>query len=110
MPVRDEPPPPANSKQIGVTKSLLYNGSKFQGFQKSKGNSYVVEVVLQVNILSFLSISKNNIKSIHSILYQANDLKYNLHIFIEFRFVCLSDECINISTMEECLFQFLEVF
>lgn len=52
MPVR-EPPPPANSKQIGVTKSLLYNGSKFQGFQKSKGNSYTVEVVLQVSTLEY---------------------------------------------------------
>lgn len=52
MPVRDEivPPPPANSKQIGVTKTLLYNGSKFQGYQKSKGNSYDVEVVLQVSL------------------------------------------------------------
>lgn len=51
MPVRVDPtlPPPANSKQPGITKSLLYNGSKFQGFQKSKGNSYEVEVVLQVN-------------------------------------------------------------
>lgn len=50
MPVRVDitPPPPANSKQPGITKSLLYNGSKFQGFQKSKGNSYEVEVVLQV--------------------------------------------------------------
>lgn len=55
MPVRVDPtlPPPANSKQPGITKSLLYNGSKFQGFQKSKGNSYEVEVVLQV-ICSFL--------------------------------------------------------
>ena len=43
------PPPPANSKQPGVTKSLLYNGSRFQGSQKSKGNSYDVEVVLQVS-------------------------------------------------------------
>lgn len=53
MPVRVDitPPPPANSKQPGVTKSLLYNGSKFQGFQKSKGNSYEVEVVLQVSFL-----------------------------------------------------------
>lgn len=43
------PPPPANSlKQPGVSPSLLYNGSKFQGYQKSKGNSYDVEVVLQV--------------------------------------------------------------
>lgn len=50
MPVRVDiiPPPPANSKQPGITKSLLYNGSRFQGFQKSKGNSYEVEVVLQV--------------------------------------------------------------
>ncbi|XP_055911420.1 glucose-induced degradation protein 4 homolog [Eupeodes corollae] len=49
MPVKDDivPPPPANSKQTGVTKTLLYNGSKFQGFQKSQGNSYDVEVVLQ---------------------------------------------------------------
>lgn len=49
MPVRVDivPPPPNNSKQLGVTKSLLYNGSKFRGFQRSKGNSYEVEVVLQ---------------------------------------------------------------
>lgn len=51
MPVKVEitPPPPANSKQLGVTKTLLYNGSKFDGSQKSKGNSYAVEVVLQVS-------------------------------------------------------------
>ncbi|XP_033630131.1 glucose-induced degradation protein 4 homolog [Asterias rubens] len=41
------PPPPKSSKQQGVARSLLYSGSKFQGFQKSKGNSYVVEVELQ---------------------------------------------------------------
>lgn len=54
MPVKVDviPPPPANSKQPGVTKSLLYNGSRFQGSQKSKGNSYDVEVVLQVSLLS----------------------------------------------------------
>ena len=52
MPVKVDivPPPPANSKQPGVTRSLLYNGSKFQGHQKSKGNSYEVEVVLQVSL------------------------------------------------------------
>lgn len=44
------PPAPANSWQQGVRHSLLYNGSKFGGCQKSKGNSYEVEVVLQVNI------------------------------------------------------------
>lgn len=55
MPVRVDitPPPPANSKQPGITKSLLYNGSKFRGFQKSKGNSYEVEVVLQVRFFFF---------------------------------------------------------
>lgn len=51
MPVRVDsvPPPPADSKQPGIAKTLLYNGSKFQGFQKSKGSSYEVEVVLQVS-------------------------------------------------------------
>lgn len=59
MPVKVDivPPPPANSKQPGVTRSLLYNGSKFQGHQKSKGNSYEVEVVLQVS-LSYLILCR----------------------------------------------------
>lgn len=51
MPVKVEitPPPPNNSKQLGVLPStLLYNGSKFEGSQKSKGNKYAVEVVLLV--------------------------------------------------------------
>lgn len=48
MPVRTEViPPPSQSKQLGFPKTLLYNGSKFEGSQKSKGNSYAVEVVLQ---------------------------------------------------------------
>ncbi|KAG4072944.1 hypothetical protein HA402_006624 [Bradysia odoriphaga] len=49
MPVKVfTPPPPNNSKQLGVLPStLLYNGSKFEGSQKSKGNKYAVEVVLQ---------------------------------------------------------------
>ncbi|CAG2167265.1 unnamed protein product [Oppiella nova] len=37
----------ASHRQLGVTQSLLYNGSKFGGHQKSKGNCYDVEVVLQ---------------------------------------------------------------
>lgn len=41
------PPPPVNSKQPGVSCTLLYNGSRFTGHQKSKGNQYDVEVVLQ---------------------------------------------------------------
>ena len=55
MPVREipmdvvlPPPPPAKCKQPGVTHSLLYNGSRFKGHQKSKGNQYDVEVILQV--------------------------------------------------------------
>nr|ACO11430.1 C17orf39 homolog [Caligus rogercresseyi] len=41
------PPLPANSKQPGVAGSLLYNGSRFRGHQRSKGNQYDVEVILQ---------------------------------------------------------------
>ena len=45
------PLPPIKSKQPGVTNSLLYSGSRFVGHQKSKGNQYDVEVILQyVNI------------------------------------------------------------
>lgn len=32
---------------LGLLNTLLYNGSKFKGYQKSKGNSYEVEVILQ---------------------------------------------------------------
>jgi hypothetical protein len=38
---------PIKSKQPGVTNSLLYSGSRFVGHQKSKGNQYDVEVILQ---------------------------------------------------------------
>jgi hypothetical protein len=48
MPVKLDPLPPANSSLPGITTSLLYNGSIFQGHQKSKGNCYDVEVILQV--------------------------------------------------------------
>lgn len=41
------PPPLANSGIPGLQDTLLYNGSRFTGYQKSKGNSYDVEVVLQ---------------------------------------------------------------
>lgn len=46
--IRCEPLPP-KSNQPGLAQSLLYSGSRFQGQQKSKGNCYDVEVVLQVN-------------------------------------------------------------
>ena len=59
MPVKTDVhvPPPANSHQPGVTRSLLYNGSRFQGHQKSKGNCYDVEVVLQVTALPHLDVA-----------------------------------------------------
>lgn len=49
MPTRTqlEPALPSNNKSIGTHQTLLYSGSKFSGCQKSKGNSYDVEVVLQ---------------------------------------------------------------
>lgn len=57
MPVRTEViPPPSQSKQLGFPKTLLYNGSKFEGSQKSKGNSYAVEVVLQVSLCFFIRL------------------------------------------------------
>lgn len=46
------PPPPINTQQPGVATSLLYSGSQFHGHQKSKGNSYDVEVVLQVTMVT----------------------------------------------------------
>jgi hypothetical protein len=58
MPVRNIPDmdvvpplPPMKSKQPGVASSLLYSGSRFVGHQKSKGNQYDVEVILQVHSL-----------------------------------------------------------
>jgi len=41
------PVKPKYGKQVGIPASLLYSGSRFQGHQKSKGNRYDVEVVLQ---------------------------------------------------------------
>lgn len=43
------PPAPINTHQPGVATSLLYSGSQFRGYQKSKGNAYEVEVAVQVN-------------------------------------------------------------
>lgn len=42
-----EPPLPSNNKSTGTHQTLLYSGSMFRGCQKSKGNSYDVEVSLQ---------------------------------------------------------------
>jgi hypothetical protein len=52
VPRETEVPFRENSKQVGVKTGALGSGSIFKGFQKSKGNSYEVEVVLQVNTVS----------------------------------------------------------
>lgn len=49
------PPAPINAQQPGVATSLLYNGSRFRGYQKSKGNAYDVEVALQVKCVTDIS-------------------------------------------------------
>uniref|UniRef100_A0A667Y3U8 GID complex subunit 4 homolog n=1 Tax=Myripristis murdjan TaxID=586833 RepID=A0A667Y3U8_9TELE len=51
------PPAPINTHQPGVATSLLYSGSQFRGYQKSKGNSYDVEVVLQVHSLEYPTLT-----------------------------------------------------
>ena len=61
MDVVPPPPPPAKSKQPGVSRSLLYNGSKFKGHQKSKGNQYDVEVILQVKPFPLKCLLYSNI-------------------------------------------------
>jgi len=50
------PVTPKSSKQAGIPSTLLYSGSRFQGHQKSKGNKYDVEVVLQVCIKTLHSL------------------------------------------------------
>ncbi|MEQ2192821.1 hypothetical protein XENOCAPTIV_017846 [Xenoophorus captivus] len=45
------PPAPINTHQPGVATSLLYSGAQYRGYQRSKGNSYDVEVVLQEQFL-----------------------------------------------------------
>ena len=52
---------PIKSKQPGVTNSLLYSGSRFVGHQKSKGNQYDVEVILQVRNKLFIALRKSKI-------------------------------------------------
>ena len=85
MPVRVvqsevSPPFPVNSKQVslenkfftkiyhffqpGVSRTLLYNGSRFTGHQKSKGNQYDVEVMLQVQFTNLFPASFNLISAI----------------------------------------------
>ncbi|XP_013870322.1 glucose-induced degradation protein 4 homolog [Austrofundulus limnaeus] len=53
------PPAPINTCQPGVTVSLLYSGSQYRGYQRSKGNSYDVEVVLQGKFQAFYEYAKS---------------------------------------------------
>ena len=53
---------PIKSKQPGVTNSLLYSGSRFVGHQKSKGNQYDVEVILQVKEMNYLPIASRKFR------------------------------------------------
>ncbi|VDP47771.1 unnamed protein product [Soboliphyme baturini] len=39
---------PLQNSDYGIPRTLLYNGSRFAGHQKSKGNCYDVEVIIQV--------------------------------------------------------------
>lgn len=41
------PPLPPNRPLCGVPRTMLYSGSHFHGSQKSRGNCYDVEVILQ---------------------------------------------------------------
>lgn len=79
MPVKVEitPPPPSQSKQLGFPRTLLYNGSKFEGSQKSKGNSYAVEVVLQVIVNG-----NGHIKYVQLIAFRIDSMHRNELIYI----------------------------
>lgn len=97
MPVRAEIiPPPAQSKQLGFPKTLLYNGSRFEGSQKSKGNSYAVEVVLQVNVHNIywsLGIVWIWWSLYHKLLLH-NAVRICMHASTDlFRFRCISVAC-----------------
>jgi glucose-induced degradation protein 4 len=65
VPLTVDVPLMQNSKQVGINKSLLYNGSRFKGFQKSKGNSYDVEVSIQVSgsSESFIRVTQEIVKT-----------------------------------------------
>ncbi|XP_003367302.1 conserved hypothetical protein [Trichinella spiralis] len=43
----DALPLPVSKVSDGISRNFLYNGSRFNGCQKSKGNSYDVEVIIQ---------------------------------------------------------------
>jgi len=41
------PPLLANQKQPGLPSNSLYNGSRFRGYQKSRGNAFDVEIIFK---------------------------------------------------------------
>lgn len=62
-------PLPPSTKQPGLAQSLLYSGSRFQGHQKSKGNRYDVEVVLQVCVRLVLFYFSSVIFNLHQTIF-----------------------------------------
>ena len=49
VPETDEEKPVGVGKQLGFPCSPFRSGSRFKGFQQSKGNKYQVEVIIQVH-------------------------------------------------------------
>lgn len=50
VPETDEEKPVGVGKQLGFPCSPFRSGSRFKGFQQSKGNKYQVEVIIQVHM------------------------------------------------------------
>lgn len=48
------PPPLPKCPTPNPIQSPLYNGSKFNGFQKSKGSSYEVDVIIHVRTIKLV--------------------------------------------------------
>ena len=46
-------------RQIGYPVTPLHSGSRFKGYQQSKGNKYQVEVILQVRLTRAFAKSEN---------------------------------------------------
>ena len=90
--------PVCNSLQ-GVIKSSFYNGARFEGHQKSKGNRYDVEVILQV--LLFLGLLSVNFTALVRTAFD-NNLKFK-----EITNVCLPLK--NVDMEESFLCGYLKI-
>lgn len=92
------PPFMANSHLVGINKSLLYSGSKFVGRQKSKGNSYDVEVIIQhcdrLNsyLCGYLKITGKLAAHLSEIIAIYQYINWFVSIHTRFYFTGLTDE------------------